>query len=118
MPKMNIRYIMGLNSDRVEVKIYDNENSIFEHTYYLGYDSSSCREYVEYAKQDYENSKKYGWKTIYCLKPYIGDILKDLVETNYINNGDIIYSGYNVFARKELKKLEVDKIFKNLLKEI
>ena len=42
----------------------------------------------------------------------------DLVETNYINNEDIAYSGYNVFARKELEKLEVDKIFKNLFKEI
>lgn len=118
MPKMNIRYIMGLNSNRIEVKIYDNENSIFERTYYLGYDSSSCKEYAEYARQDYENAKKYGWKTTYCLKPYIGDILYDLVETNYINNEDINYSGYNVFAQKELEKLEVDKIFKNLFKEI
>ena len=118
MPKMNIRYIIGLNSNRVEVKIYDNEKSVFERIYYLGYDSSSCREYAEYARQDYENAKKYGWKTTYCLKSYIGDTLKDLVETNYINNKDIIYSGYNVFTRKELEKLEVNKIFKNLFKEI
>ena len=118
MPKMNIRYIMGLNSNRVEVKIYDNENLVFKRTYYLGYDSSSCKKYAEYARQDYENAKKYGWKTTYYLKPYIGDVLMDLVETNYINNEDIAYSGYNVFARKELEKLEVDKIFKNLFKEI
>lgn len=118
MSKMNIKYIMGLNSDRVEVKIYDNENSIFEQTYYLGYDSSSCRRYAEYAKQDYENAKKYGWKTTYCLKPYIGDIIMDLVETHYINNEDIDYSGYNVFAQKEFEKSAVDETFKNLFKEI
>ena len=118
MPKMSIRYIMGLNSNRVDVKIYGSVIGVFERTYYLGYNASSCRRYAEYARQDYENAKKYGWKTTYCLKPYIGDILKDLVETNGINNEDIVYSGYNVFAQKELEELEVNKIFKNLFEEI
>ena len=40
--------------------------------------------------------------------------IKDIVETNYINAEDIEYSGYNVFAGREMTKEEVKETFDRL----
>lgn len=109
MAKMSVRFIVGLNGDRVQVKISEGDKCIFEEDYSYGYNASYNRMFAEIAAKDHEDAIKYGWRSIYPLKPFIGDILKDLIETHYIGNDDIEYSGYYVLAGREATPEEVQK---------
>lgn len=95
--KLHIHYISGISADRIEVT---SDDSSIKETYTFGRNCTYKR----------ENATKEA--------PYIGDLLADLVETNYINTKDIIYSGYNVFAGCPLTESEVDKYFTSILSEI
>lgn len=111
--KLKLHYIAGINGDRLEVS-YDNVK--INHAF--GYTCSSSRANERYAEKNHYDAIKYKWNTIYPLKPYIGDLIKDIVETNYINAEDIEYSGYNVFAGREMTKEEVKETFDRLFAEI
>ena len=108
--KIKIHYICGINGDRVEVSGIENEKPIWKKEFSYGYNASYCRDHAEYAKKDYENSLKYGWKSFgHCLKPYIGDILTDLLAE---------YSAYYVFPQREATEDELQEIVKRLYAEI
>lgn len=110
MAKMAVKFVVGINGDRVEVKITDESGeALHTHAYSYGYNASYNRRLAAWAQADVENAKKYNWKTPYILKPFIGDILKDLAETYYVGNDDIEYSGYYVFAEREATPEEVQK---------
>lgn len=111
--KLKLHYIAGINGDRLEITYNDIK---INHAF--GYTCSSSRENEKYAEEDHFNAIKYGWKTFYPLKPYIGDIVKDIVEENYIEAKDIEYSGYNVFCGRALTKEEVDSVFEKLFSEV
>jgi hypothetical protein len=115
---MKVRFISGINGDRVEVKITDGTQKLYTHAYSYGYNASHNRMFAAMAQADVENAKKYNWKTPYILKPFIGDILKDLAETYYIGNEDIEYSGYYVFAGREATPEEVQKQVDKIAKEM
>ena len=96
---MTISVDSGLNADGCTVEITNNGNIIFKEKYSYGYNASYNRKYARYAKQDYERSKKYGWKTTYTLKPYIGDIITELCDKYDIDKNDILFrNGKNVFT--------------------
>ena len=111
--KLKLHYIEGINGNRLEVSY---GNVTLHHAF--GFTCSSTRENAKYAEKDHLDSIKYKWTTCHPLKPYIGDILKDFVETNYIDAEDIEYSGYNVFAGREMTKEEVKETFDRLFSEI
>lgn len=118
MAKMLVRFIVGLNGDRVQVKISEGDQCIFEEDYSYGYNASYNRMFAEIAAKDHEDAIKYGWRGIYPLKPFIGDILKDLIETHYISNDDIEYSGYYVLAGREATPEEVQKTVDKIADEV
>ena len=94
---MKIKYIEGLNGDRVIVL---NDDNIEKETYYIGITASRSREYAKYAHEDVVNAKKYGWKSSYIEKPYIGDLLPE-------NWENLEWFGENVFAGRSLTSDEL-----------
>ncbi len=117
MAKMNVHFICGISGDRVVVTIVNGEKTITDE-YIYGVNASRNREIAEYAQKDYEDSIKYKWKSGYhCPKPFIGDILHDLIETYYIGNDDIIYSGYFVLSDRSMTEAEVQRIVDRIAEE-
>lgn len=96
--RMYVHFVAGLNGDRVEVTIKEDAVEVFKHSYAYGYNASRNRQFARLAEAEYEDAIKYKWKGPHILKPFIGDILKDLIETYYIGNDDIEYSGYYVLG--------------------
>ena len=109
MAKMSVRFIVGLNGDRVQVKISEDDKCIFQEDYSYGYNASYNRMFAEIAAKDHEDAIKYGWRSIYSLKPFKKKKKKELIETYYIGNDDIEYSGYYVLAGREATPEEVQK---------
>lgn len=118
MAKMSVRFVVGMNGDRVQVKIQEGDQYIFQEDYSYGYNASYNRMFANLATEDHENAIKYGWRGIYPLKPFIGDILKDLIETHYIDSDDIEYSGYYVFAGREATPEEVQRKIDKIADEV
>jgi len=114
-----IKYICGMNGDRVAIIISDkNGIPIAQEEYSYGYNASYSRQNAEYAKQDYENSIKYNWKSPYCLKPYIGDLLVDFLDKYGLKKEEAKYSAYYVFSRKYADEKELAKIVEKLYAEL
>jgi hypothetical protein len=111
MTKLNIHFISGINGDKVKVTI--NDSIVKEYIY--GYNASYNRKYAKYAEQDVENAKRYHWIGSYCLKPFIGDILDELIKEYQPN--EIEYSGYNVFSGRKMTEEEIQKTIKAIEKE-
>lgn len=117
--KMYIRFICGINGDRVEVKVTNLEGEvILNKELVYGANVSSSRKNARYSLEDYENSIKYNWTYPYVYKPFIGDVLFDIVETYFINRENIEYSGYFVLLGEEMRKEEVEQIVLNIIKEM
>lgn len=105
--KMSIRYINGLNADRVEVSIFDeNKKVIFSEEYAFGYNASYNRVWAAMAEADYINSIKYNWGRVCSLKPFIGDILNELCQKYDIEKDKIVYSGKYIFTGNEYTEEE------------
>lgn len=104
---MRIHYIAGINSDRVQVTIENQGNKVFSKEYSIGYNVSNSKKNEEYARKNHEDSIKYGWKTVYSLKPYIGDILNELKENFQIIENEIIFTGYNVFTGNDFNSEDI-----------
>lgn len=114
-----IKYICGMNGDRVAVIISDkNGIPVAREEYAYGYNASYNRWSAEYAKQDYENSIKYNWKISRCLKPYIGDLLVDFLKKYNLKKEDAKYSAYYVFSQRYANESELNLIVESLYKEL
>lgn len=111
---MRIHYIAGINSDRVQVSIENQEEKLFSEDYAFGYNASSSKKNAEYSRQDHENAIKYGWKTAHPFQPFIGDILNVLKENFQISEQSIVFTGYNVFTGNDFDS--TDERFSNLFK--
>lgn len=119
MATMKVRFVSGISGDRVDVTIKDGEQVLHNQTYSYGDNASYSRMNADIAASQYAQAQKYGWTNpYYCLKPFIGDILKDLIETHYIGNDDIEYSGYYVFADREATPEEVQRIVDKIADEV
>ena len=116
--KIKIHYIAGINGDRVEVSGVENEKAIWKEVFQYGYNASYNRRYAKYAEDDYNNSIKYNWKSAYCLKPYIGDILTDILAEYNMTKDNAEYSAYYVFPQREATKDELEKIIEGLYAEM
>ena len=116
--KMKVQFISGISCDRVQVKIQEGDKYIFQEDYEYGYNASHSRAFAEIAERDHENAIKYGWRGIYPLKPFIGDILRNIIEDNLIGNNDLEYSGYNVFAGRSMTAEEVQKLVDKIADEV
>ena len=111
---MRIHYIAGINSDRVQVSIENQEEKVFTQEYAFGYNASSSKKNAEYSRQDHEDAIKYGWKTAHPFQPFIGDILNELKENFQISEQSIIFTGHNVFTGNDFDS--TDERFFNLFK--
>lgn len=111
---MRIHYIAGINSDRVQVTIENQEEKVFSQEWAFGYNASSSRENAEYSRKDHENAIKYGWKTAHPFKPFIGDILNELKESFQIDEQSIVFTGHNVFTGNDFDS--TDERFFNFFK--
>lgn len=119
MAKMKVNFVSGISRDNVVVTILDDskENILFHQSYFYGENASRNRVFEEIARRDHGQAERCGWKDVYPLKPFIGDILRDLIETYYIGNGDIEYAGYNAYAGRLLTVEEVKKIVDAIAEE-
>ena len=114
-----IKYICGINGDRVTITIKDkNGTSIAQEEYSYGYNASYNRKNAEYARQDYEDSIKYKWKTSRCLQPYIGDLLVDFLKKYDLKKEDAKYSAYYVFSGRYADESELNQIVERLYQEL
>lgn len=113
-----IRYICGINGDRVETQILEDNVVVDEQIYAYGYNASHNRSFEAIAKEDYENSIKYHWTYRRCLQPYIGDILVELLNKYGLTKEEAEYSGYYVFPQREANEEEVANIIKGYYKEL
>ena len=102
--KSTIKYIQGLNGSRFEI------NGV---TYAYGYTCSRTREFARMAEKDHEDAIKYGWKNPYPLKPFIGDILKEVCPDWRTAR----WTGVNIFAGRPLRPEEIRKIKKDIEEE-
>ena len=115
--KMLVKFICGINGDRVEVKVVNSENIVLlDKELIYGVNVSNSRKDAIYSLQECQDAIKYNWPTPRVYKPFIGEVLMDIVETYFINN--IIYSGYYVFSNREMTKDEVEQIVNNIIKEV
>lgn len=115
--KMLVRFICGINGDRVEVKVVNSENIVLlDKELIYGVNVSNSRKDAIYSLQECQDAIKYNWSTPRVYRPFIGEVLMDIVETYFINN--IIYSGYYVFSNREMTKDEVEQIVNNIIKEV
>ena len=112
--KLLVRFICGINGDRVEATVINPKDEVLlKKELIYGVNVSSSRKNAEYSLQECQDAVKYNWST---PKPFIGEVLMDIVETYFIN--DIVYSGYYVFSDKEMTKDEVQKRVDAILKEL
>lgn len=123
--KLYFHYVEGIYGDRIEIAIelidFPNERKLLNiiKTYHLGFDASSTRENEARALKDYQDNIRYGWNNPhYRLKPYIGDILKDIIETSHVKKENIVYSAENVFIHKTYDEKTAKEKFERLLEEI
>lgn len=115
--KLLVRFICGINGDRVEATVVSPENEILLNKELIyGVNVSSSRKNAIYTLQECQDAIKYGWTTPRTYKPFIGEVLMDIVETYFIN--DIYYTGYYVFSEKEMTKEEVEKRVNAILREL
>lgn len=105
---MEVCFITGINGDRVKITIPNT----FQEEYIYGYNASYNRLNAQMAQVDHENAIKYGWQRTYLLKPFIGDILKELKETYKVNK--IKYEGFCIFTNKKLDEKEIQCILKEI----
>ena len=96
--KLLVRFICGINDDRVEATIINPKDEVLlKKELIYGVNVSSSRKNAAY-------------------KPFIGEVLMDIIETYFIN--DIIYSGYFAFCNEEMTKDEIKQIVNSIIKEI
>ena len=115
--KMSVRFICGINGDRVEVTVINQKDEVLlKKELVYGANVSNSRKNAAYSLQECQDAIKYNWSTPIAYKPFIGDVLMDIVETYFIN--DIIYSGYFVFCNEEMTKDEVEQIVNSITKEM
>lgn len=108
---MKVCFISGLGGDRVKVTIPDK----FREEYAYGYNASYNRRNARSAEIDHENAIKFGWQNPYPLKPFIGDILKEIEET--YKPDKIQYEGFCVFRNEEMSEEEVQGLLESIEKE-
>lgn len=111
MAKIHIHFISGICDDRVKITI--NDLLVLEYAY--GYNASYNREFAKYAEQDIESAKKYDWKGTYTSKPFIGDILDELMEK--YQPDEIVYSGHCVFPQRKMTGKEIQEKIARIEKE-
>ena len=115
--KLLVRFICGINGDKVEATVINPKDEVLlKKELIYGVNVSSSRKNAEYSLQECQDAIKYNWSTPRVYKPFIGEVLMDIVETYFINN--IIYSGYYVFSNREMTKDEVEQIVNNIIKEV
>ena len=112
---MRIHYIAGINSDRVQITIENQEEKVFSQEYSFDYNASSSRENAEYSRKDHEDAIKYGWTTAHPFKPFIGDVLNELKENFQIDEQSIVFTGHNVFTGNDFDSAEIEQ-FSNRFK--
>lgn len=115
---MNIMCIIPqshANVDGFDIRIQDeDENKIFEHQYTYGYDASHSKELAEKAHKDHEDSIKYNWSNEYDEKPFVTDILVELVNKNNVEK-IIVTAGKYVFSGKPMTDMNVDTFIKDYI---
>ena len=116
--KIYVNYIVGINGDRIEVKVFDKDKMIRDEEYSYGYNASYNRKYARYAEKDYNDSIKYGWTTHGCLKPYIGELLVNLFKEYNSTKEEVEYSGYYVLPKRAATEEELKEIIKKLYAEL
>ena len=115
--KLLVRFIGGINGDIVEATVINPKDEVLlKKELIYGVNVSSSRKNAAYSLQECQDAVKYNWSTPRAYKPFIGEVLMDIVETYFIN--DIVYSGYYVFSDKEMTKDEVQKRVNAILREL
>ena len=115
--KLLVRFICGINGDRVKATVINQKDEVLlKKELVYGANVSSSRKNAVYSLQECQDAIKYNWSIPIAYKPFIGEVLMDIVETHFIN--DIVYSGYYVFSDKEMTKDEVQKRVDAILKEL
>lgn len=118
---MRIKFLDRVYGDRVRVYIYDKYNElIFDKTYDYGLNASYSRENAAKAAKDYAMAIENKWPTnsYYNLKPFIGDILVDLIDAFNIKDDDITYAGFHCFTKTPYTDEEIAKTLDDIVKEI
>lgn len=96
--KMHVRFICGINGDKVEATVINPKDEVLlKKELIYGVNVSNSRKNAAY-------------------KPFIGEVLMDIVETYFIN--DIVYSGYYVFSGKDMTEIEIQRRINAILKEL
>ena len=115
--KLLVRFICGINGDRVEATVINPKDEVLlKKELVYGANVSSSRKNAAYSLEERQNAIKYNWTTPIAYKPFIGEVLMDMVETYFINN--IIYSGYYVFSNKEMTEDDIERRVNAILKEL
>ena len=105
--KLLVRFICGINGDRVEATVINPKDEVLlKKELIYGVNVSNSR-------KNAEDAIKYNWST---PKPFIGEVLMDIVETHFIN--DITYSGYYVFSGKEMTEDDIERRVNAILREL
>ena len=96
--KLLVKFICGINGDRVEATVINPKDEVLlKKELIYGVNVSNSRKNAAY-------------------KPFIGEVLMDIVETHFIN--DITYSGYYVFSNKEMTEDDIERKVNAILKEL
>ena len=115
--KLLVRFICGINGDKVEATVINPKDEVLlKKELIYGVNVSNSRKNAAYSLQECQDAIKYNWSTPIAYKPFIGEVLMDIVETYFIN--DITYSGYYVFSDKEMTEDGIKRRINAILKEL
>ena len=115
--KLLVKFICGINGDRVEATVISPKDEVLlKRELIYGVNVSNSRKNAEYSLQECQDAIKYNWSTPRVYKPFIGEVLMDIVETYFVNN--ITYSGYYVFSDKEMTEDGIKRRINAILKEL
>ena len=115
---MKVRFYSRASGDRVDVRIFANSDLVMKNSYLYGFNASYNRFYADLSMKERNIALANNWSMVPEIKPFIGDILRDLAETYYVEAADISYSGCYELLQKEMTGKEVQERVDALIEEI
>lgn len=115
---MEVGFYSRASGDRVDVRIFADGECVMKNAYLYGFNVSYNRFYADLSVRERELALANDWDRIPEVQPFIGDILRDLAETYFVESENISYSGRFELLQRDMTEKEVQDRVDALIEEI
>ena len=115
---MEVEFYSRASGDRVDVRIFADGECVMKNCYLYGFNASYNRFYADLSVRERELALANDWDRIPEVQPFIGDILRDLAETYFVESENISYSGRFELLQRDMTEKEVQDRVDSLIEEI